>query len=224
MNIEVTDDLLRQLTLGWAADLRSRYPLEPEKPHRFSRRYRRKMERLCREAEREGPRLQSGRHWSTRAAVALLAAVLGTTVAMAAVYHFRMVRVDHKKYSNIHYEQVEDGYVPGEFVAYHITYIPEGFTQTQDRTTGTEHQETYVNVEGKGIRLRQLRIDIADLDIDTEKVKPVEILLNGTQRVWYLGNQSIKTIYWDDGVYFFSVSGHVSKEELVKIAESVSKK
>ena len=152
------------------------------------------MERLCREAEREGPRSQGGFHWSTRTAAALLAAVLGTTVAMAAVYHFRMVRVDHEKYSNIRYEQVEDGYIPGEFVAYHITYIPEGFTQTQDRTTGTEHQETYVNVEGKGIRLRQLRIDIADLDIDTEKVKPVEILLNGTQRVWYLGNQSIKVV------------------------------
>lgn len=40
--------------------------------------------------------------------------------------------------------------------------------------------------------------------------------------VWYLGNDSVKTIYWDNGKYFFVVSGHLSKEELVKVAESIT--
>lgn len=133
-------------------------------------------------------------------------------------------RVDHEKYSNIHYEQVEEGYVPGEFVPYHITYIPDGFAQTQDRTTGTEHQETYVNAEGKGIRLNQVRIDLADFDIDTEKTEPVQIYLNEKQPAWYLGNRKLKVIYWDNGRYAFNVSGHVTEKELVKIAESVSEK
>lgn len=229
MNFDVTDDLLRRSTLEWAAEQRKRYPTGPEHPHRFSRRFRRRMEHLCREAERVGPQRvgpqpPGGHRWCTRTAVALLAAALGITVAMAAVNHFRMVRVDHEKYSNIHYEQVEDGYTPDKFITYHITYLPQGFTQTYERTTGKEHHETYTDPEGRGIRLRQLRIDQADLDIDTEKVEPVEILLNGKQRAWYLGNPSLKMIYWDNGIYFFSVSGHVTEDELVKIAESVSKK
>lgn len=178
---------------------------------------------LCRSLEKTGPVPQSGHRWNTRIAVALLAAALGATVAMAAVNYFRMVREEHKKYSNIRYEQVEEGYVPGEFVPYHLGYVPDGFTQTWNRTTGTQHRETYMNGK-KGVSLSQIRIDKAEYDVDTEKVEPVEIILNETQHAWYLGNQSLKTIYWDDGTYFFIVSGHVSKEELVKIAESTTKK
>ena len=158
------------------------------------------------------------------ATAAVLAAVLCSTAAMASMRYFRLVREEHPKYSTIRYEQLEEGYRPGEFVAYHLTYLPEGFEQVQDRTTEIDHVETYENPEQLIVRLRQKQIDNARLDVDTEHITPEVILLNGRQSAWYLGNDSLKTIYWDDGIYFFSVSGHLSKEELVKVAESVGKK
>lgn len=237
---ELTDEELGWIIRQWGEAMARRYPLEPPRPHRFSWRFRLRMERLCRRAEQEEarpipaaggegaagcPRPRQGHRLSPRMlAAAVLAAVLCSTAAMASMRYFRLVREEHPKYSTIRYEQLEEGYRPGEFVAYHLTYLPEGFEQVQDRTTEIDHVETYENPEQLIVRLRQKQIDNARLDVDTEHITPEVILLNGRQSAWYLGNDSLKTIYWDDGIYFFSVSGHLSKEELVKVAESVGKK
>ena len=79
------------------------------------------------------------------AAALLAAAVMSATVAMAVPEIrekvFQMVREIYEKYSNIHYEQLDESYVAGEFVQYRLTYIPEGFVQTQDQNVGESHYE-----------------------------------------------------------------------------------
>lgn len=160
------------------------------------------------------------------AAALLAAAVMSATVAMAVPEIrekvFQMVREIYEKYSNIHYEQLDESYVAGEFVQYRLTYIPEGFVQTQDQNVGESHYERYKNTDGLAITFSQVRLEKAVFDVDTEKTEPVEIILNGEQTAWYVGNNSWKVLYWDDGEYSFTVSSNLPKEELVKIANSMA--
>ena len=108
----------------------------------------------------------------------------------------------------------------------HFGYVPEGYILNQEVTIGEFHEEVYCNAENESAVLvfHQIRIDQATVDIDTEKMAPVEIQLNDHQQAWYLDNPSRKIVYWDDGKYFFQVSGELPKVELVKIANSISQK
>jgi len=229
MAMEVTDEMLRKLTQEWVNSIPAQYP-EPKHPHHFSLRFHLRMLplfwrawRMENEKEKTPLPMRGGR----MAAALLAAAVMSATVAMAVPEIrekvFQMVREIYEKYSNIHYEQLDEGYVAGEYVQYHLTYIPEGFVQTQDQFVGESHFEQYKNdCVPATIKFRQIRLENAVFDIDTEKVEPVEILFNDNQSAWYVDNSSWKVLYWDNGEYSFTVSGDLPKEELVKIANSIS--
>ena len=226
MAMEVTDEMLRKLTQEWVNSIPAQYP-EPKHPHHFSLRFHLRMLPIlwqARKMEKEKTNLplQGG-----RLAVAFLVATMMTaTVAMAVPEIrekvFQMVREIYEKYSNIHYEQLDESYAAGEFVQYRLTYIPEGFVQTQDQNVGESHFEQYRNADGLAIKFSQMRLEKAVFDVDTEKTEPVEIILNGEQTAWYVGNISWKVLYWDDGEYSFTVSSNLPKEELVKMANSMA--
>ena len=235
MSIERIDTLLGQLSESWLDTLEERYPSKPRHPYRLSLGFRSKMWWVCQKAdwffshENNTPFLDTWtyRHWTRRSVAVLLAAVLSVSVAIACVVQFfQMRREEYEKYSTIYYEKIADGFVPGEFVCYTLGYVPEGFELEQEVTIGEFHEEKYLNNKNNGndlvVVFRQIRIDQATLDIDTEKVKPVEISLNKKQKAWYLGNATNKVVYWDNGEYFFSISGHLSKDELVNVANSIT--
>lgn len=232
MNIEVTDALLRQLSEEWLDSLEVRYPSHPARPYHFSVKFRLKMWWLCKKADwyyshkKDMTAFDAGVnfHWTRRTAAALLAAALGATVAMAcAAQYFRMVRDEYKKYSSVYYEKVAEGFVPGEFVCYTLGYVPEGFVLEQEVTFDNGfHEEMYFAGDGRSFAFDQMSIESATLDIDTEKVQPVEISLNKTQKAWFVDNSTNKVVYWDNGEYFFSVYGHLSKDELVNVANSIT--
>lgn len=235
MSIEVTDELIQKLTEEWLDTLPARYPLKPKHPYRFSPGFSLKMRWLCRKADWDyacGKDLShfgevQRIHWTKRTAAALLAAALGTTVAMAyAVRYFKMAWEEHEKYSSVFYQQIEEGYVPGEFVCYTLGYVPEGFELERETTIENYHSETYINTTNSNqiLTFHQTRIDEATMDIDTEDVKPVEIQLNDNLKAWFLDNPGHKVIFWDDGIYFFSVSGRLPKEDLVKTSNNICKK
>lgn len=235
MNIEVTDELIQKLTEDWLGTLPERYPSRPKHPYKFSPGFSLKMWWLCHKADWDyahGKDLshfgETKRiHWTRRSVAALLAAALGTAVAMAyAVRYFQMVREEHEKYSSVYYQQIEEGYIPGEFVCYTLGYVPEGFELAQETTIDNYHSETYINTiqDNQILTFHQTRIDKAAVDIDTENTEPIEIQLNDKQQAWYLGNPGRRIIYWDDGKYLFQVSGEFSQVELVKIANSILQK
>lgn len=230
MAIEVTDGLIRQLTREWVATLTDQYP-EPARPHRFSLQFHWKMRPILRQAgklEAEPVRYRGARF----AAALLVAALLTATVAMAVPVVrervYQMVWEVYEKYSRIHYEPADGGDDEdadfGEFVCYYITYIPEGFTLLEDRTTEISHRTHYENEQGVILDFDQVRIDRDAFDIDTEDDEPVRIMLNGNQPAWYLANRTLQVIFWDDGTYSFSVATTLSKEESIKVAESAAPK
>lgn len=206
MSIEVTDELIQKLTEEWLDTLPARYPLKPKHPYRFSPGFSLKMRWLCRKADWDyacGKDLShfgevQRIHWTKRTAAALLAAALGTTVAMAyAVRYFKMAWEEHEKYSSVFYQQIEEGYVPGEFICYTLGYVPEGFELERETTIENYHSETYINTTDSNqiLTFHQTRIDEATMDIDTEDVEPVEIQLNDNLKAWFLDNPGHKVIF-----------------------------
>lgn len=232
MSIERIDTLLGQLSESWLDTLEERYPSKPRHPYRLSLGFRSKMWWVCQKAdwyfthENNTPFLDTWtyRHWTRRSVAVLLAAVLSVSVAIACVVQFfQMRREEYEKYSTIYYEKIADGFVPGEFVCYTLGYVPEGFELEQEVTFDDGfHEERYFSGDERSFSFNQMSIENATLDIDTEKVQPIEIQLNKTQKAWFLDNSTNKVVYWDNGEYFFSISGHLSKDELVNVANSIT--
>ena len=223
MDPDITDGLLEELAREWAATLPSRFPLEPEHPHRFSRQFLDKMELLFREADRREDAARCRRGSAGKLLALLLAAALATTMATAFLaYYFRMVREERKEYSAVHYEQVGRGYAPEEFVPYHVTYVPEGFTRVQSRQTDVSYREKYKNNDGIVVLFNQTIIDQTNFVLDTENNKPTDVLLNGEISASFIDNGIYGAIYWDCGTYSFCLSGDLKQELLIEIAESVA--
>lgn len=223
MDPDITDGLLEELVREWAATLPSRFPLEPEHPHRFSRQFLDKMELLFREADRREGAARCRRGSAGKLLALLLAAALATTMATAFLaYYFRMVREERKEYSAVHYEQVGRGYAPEEFVPYRVTYVPEGFTRVQSRETYFSYQEKYTNENGNIITLKQSLISRSSFSIDTENTALDEVLLNDKQSAFFLDNDTVKMIYWDNSEHAFVLTGECERDVLLKIAESVA--
>ncbi len=224
MKTKVTNEFISQLTREWVATLPYRYPLDRENPHQFSQRFLDRMEPVLQAAREEEQGGRKHRRRAMKTTATLLAAALGATVAMAYVAHyFQMVRYDHEKYSFVRYQEVGTGDRSAEFVPYHITYVPDGFSQVQSRLTELSYQEKYENEEGLVISFYQKRIEKASFFIDTENIESQEILLNEGQPAFFMKYENYKSIYWHDGEYLFLVSGDLNKDCLVKIAESVVK-
>lgn len=230
MACEVTDELLRSLVQEWVAALPEQYPAS-ERPRHFSLRFHRRMRPLLRRAKRkEAP---SALFRGGRFAAALLAAALLTaTVAMAfpAVRErvFRMVWERHEDYTRLYYEEVtgdgtsaEGAAEEQEFMLYRFSYVPEGFTLEDYTFTDTLHHEAFFNEEGLAISLDQERLEESGPVEMTGEIEPEEVFLNSGQTAWYVDRPLLKSIHWNDGVYAFGVTTHLSREETIRIAESL---
>ena len=139
-------------------------------------------------------------------------------------HYFQMVRYDHEKYSFVRYQEVGTGDRSAEFVPYHITYVPDGFICVQSRITEVSCKERFENDDGIFVFYSQTKIERAKFFVDTENAKSEEILLDNKKQVYYINGKVYQTIYWVDGEIYFRINGNISKDLLVKMAESVGDK
>lgn len=246
MAYELSDELLCALTKEWAAALPERYPAA-ERPRRYSFRFRRKMRPILRRAEKEeaasapvrperfavamadaGPGRRLGKMLRPgRLAAALVAAALLTaTVAMAfpAIREkiFRRVRQTDGEYTRIYYERVAGDGTYGVFVRWHPAAIPEGYTLEEERVTEVSYAEDYRGPEGLPLFWYQVRMEEADLAPGIEAAGEEVALTDGLGQ-WparYITNGPMGTVYWNDGEYWFFLTGYLSGEELAEIAGS----
>ena len=223
MKTKVTNEFISQLTREWVATLPYRYPLDRENPHQFSQRFLDRMEPVLQAAREEEQGGRKRRRRAMKTTATLLAAALGATVAMAYVAHyFQMVRYDHEKYSFVRYQEVGTGDRSAEFVPYHITYVPDGFVLTEERTTKISLEERYEDYNGAVLVFRQIEADKITFFVDTEGAEIENIQLNGKLQAFYLQSETYNTVYWSDGEYSFRLTGNISKDLLVQTAKSVA--
>ncbi|MBQ4333396.1 MAG: DUF4367 domain-containing protein [Clostridia bacterium] len=104
------------------------------------------------------------------------------------------------------------------------TYIPEGYVVESEVDAGALYKVTYVHSEsGERIYYRQQLSDRYSALVDTETTDYQEITVAHLSGIVYQ-NKETTTIAFIDDQCSYSVFGTVAKDELLKIAESISPK
>lgn len=110
---------------------------------------------------------------------------------------------------------------------YNVTYLPEGFSTLTSSCSTLSRCIEYADVNDNSITFEQ-DIDSTTYSIDTENAKVEYLDINGKRAMYVekeyeeIGNTN--KLLWKENDYFIEVEGiGVTKEELVKVAESVKK-
>ncbi len=99
-------------------------------------------------------------------------------------------------------------------------YIPEGYTLESEMDLGGIYQINYNNKENNPIVFGQEIYYKNIFRINTENVDYEKILINSFEGVFY-NKKGINTVIFADETYLYKIYGQVSKEEIIKIAESI---
>ncbi len=100
-------------------------------------------------------------------------------------------------------------------------YIPEGYELEEvPQTDEKAYMCRYVNNNGEIINYIQSINGYYQITVDTEKTTHEKIFVNSIDAVYYT-NKNKNCLVLGNGTYTFSISGYISKEELIKIAESI---
>lgn len=143
--------------------------------------------------------------------------VLFVTIEPVRAQVIRFIVEHYPKYS--YYSPLFEEEQPLEAL-YRPTYIPEGFTQTNDdiysfgRTLGWQNN-------GYVISFRQAIVDDNSF-LDTEAANVELITINGDEAALIQNATSVE-IYFVQGDISFTLTASVSLDEAVKIAESIQK-
>lgn len=110
---------------------------------------------------------------------------------------------------------------------YNVTYLPEGFSALTSSCSTLSRYIEYADGNDNSITLEQ-DIDTTTYSIDTENAKVEYLDINGKKAMYVekeyeeIGNTN--KLLWKEDDYFIGLDGiGVTKEELVKVAESVKK-
>ena len=100
---------------------------------------------------------------------------------------------------------------------YYPTYIPDGYEVSYiGRYSATVE---FSNTEGNVLTFNECS-ESDQFNIDSENALMSYELING-QQVFVIDRTTSATVAWSNGSKLFIVTGHISTEELLKIAESV---
>lgn len=192
--------------------------------HAFSRRHRRRVGALLRQAARP-QKVNRVIFLGRRAAAVLVAALVAAFGAVMGVEAwrealFRFIQQKFPQYSIVSYEQIGETVLPDELIRYAPDEIPAGYTLQSETATAAAYILRYRNPDGEKIYYMQMRLDISNLDIDTETQDFIEIELSDGTQAYYLPNEGGYSILWANNQYSFIISVDSDKIDLVKLAEN----
>ena len=101
-----------------------------------------------------------------------------------------------------------------------IDYIPDGFEVDNSKMS---EKIIYIKFK-KDTQYFILKVEAvsAKMSIDTEEGNAEHLKVNGCEAV-YTTNNNVNALIWHDGEYVYRISGNITKEEILKIAQSVRK-
>lgn len=173
-------------------------------------------------AERE--RLKRKRRMKiTRIAACVVLAFAVGTVFLSAVdvsaWKTRFLNfVQEFSQPNTHYNSHESGGLVYSDDNVILNYVPVGFELNLNRS---EKGRVRLQFLGNEQYFNFILGEVDDnLNIDTETANAEKIVI-GTCDAVYITNPNINSLSWNDDQFSYNITGNVSKEELIKIAENV---
>lgn len=107
-----------------------------------------------------------------------------------------------------------------ENIAFRPTYLPEGFELEETEVFPAKVFITFVDKQKHRINFQSYISEGALVtEFTNEQKEPIEI---GGQEGYIVRKEESKTIIWQNGENAFRLSGDISEEELIRIAESVT--
>ena len=151
--------------------------------------------------------------------VLLVAAVLCALLLTAFVVpSSREFIVDHFDiFSRYKLTESNNNAINGEIT---VGYIPEGFKLTNENVLERLIINDYYDSNGNFITITKSSSS-AEVDSNTEDVETEIIVINNGEYRYCLSKNNTGNVIWTENDYVYRINGTVSKDELLKIAETV---
>lgn len=194
--------------------------------HKFSPKFRRKVEKLLRR-QRRSPAVNSALRYGRRAAAfALVFLTLSFSCLMTVNAAFRervihaVVQVFPDFTEFVYTSDSSTVEEPGNLV---FTYLPEGMEEQAREQDELGFYVYMENLEGEFIELDQSLVENGTemlLGLDTENAKVTYFEVHGVEAMG-IEKGLDHTIHWTEGSFVYTLSGTIPLEELKLIAEGI---
>ncbi|MHB8065221.1 MAG: DUF4367 domain-containing protein [Ruminiclostridium sp.] len=172
----------------------------------------------------------------SRTAVVFLVFLLSFTILVSSVQAFRtrffnfMIEIG-KEFTSINLKEKEESNnsrfandIPSDWKNVYIPqYVPEGYKISDTNSLVTQKTIHYTAVNKALIVFIQYSDKDTNIRVDTENAKVSWIVINDEESI-VSEKGGMTTAVWHNSDCAFSLIGHISKEELIKMAESVEMK
>lgn len=198
-------------------------PKEDDLSHKYSKKFKRKMNRLLKE-EKRSPSFNRFVNYGKKVAMIFLivaSVIFATTMSIEAyrARFFEKVIEILEDYTSITFDTDEDVVVE-DLVPIAPEYIPEGFSVYEEEIHSTRNTVIYRNQEDIEIFYEQMILGHGQVILDTEGIE-IEHIDIGSYEVMIFTNKGFTQLHWDNGRYMYSLISSIDRDELIKIAESI---
>ena len=159
-----------------------------------------------------------------RVAVIILAIMISLTATTFGVKAIResvikFITETFEKFTAVSVEN-EEADAQDDIVKTAPQYIPEGYTLEYEMETGGVYKTIYRNMDNVSINYIQ-KINFGTIyNADTEDIEYDRIKIKSFEGIKYNKN-GINKVVFADATYMYDISGQVSFDELIKMAESI---
>ena len=223
----ISEEMLKKAAAEADQAIRNSLPAPADCKHEFSPSFQRKMRRIFRKANH--PVIyQLPKYAACFVLVVALAGGTWLTVDVEArAAFFAWVREQYEAF--VEYRFIGEAPQESEIVDYELTWLPEGYSETESHILAGSSITIYKNEGGRIIQFSYSQGgDATSLFVKSNYSKIITIELGSTVAEYYEAEEQsdANALTWmsEDGEIMFCITAFEPKEVLVKIAESVTKK
>lgn len=223
----ISEEMLKKAAAEADQAIRDSLPAPAECEHEFSPSFQRKMRRTFRKAKH--PVIYKlPKYAACFVLVVVLASGTWLTVdAEARAAFFAWVREQYEAF--VEYRFIGEAPQKYEIVEYELTWLPEGYSETESHILAGSSITVYKNKAGRIIQFSYSQGgDATSLFVQSNYSKIITIELENVVAEYYEAEEQsdANALAWmsEDGEIMFCITAFEPKEVLVKMAESVTKK
>lgn len=150
--------------------------------------------------------------------VMLIAATLSALLTAFVIPSSREFIIDNFDiFSRYKLTESNNNAVSGEIT---VGYIPEGFKLTNEQELSRLIINDYYNSNGEFFTITKSTSSI-EVDSNTEDVETETIIFNNREYLYSLSKNNMGNVIFTRNDYVYRINGTISKDELLKIAETV---
>lgn len=224
--MKLTDDMLRNAASEAAQYMYEKSVRNTEnQSHTFSPWFEREMEELIRVQEQQEIRRKIFRY-SRNIAAAILVIIITLPIFSSEVrasYQDFFQVIAQKIGGDTEVKLVMKGsHDKNEFVPAELGWIPDGMTKVSDAVEDTYLHQFYQDKDGKyfGVDQQLVTVEHGEVSWLGEDAKVSEIELRGTTATLTEYNGTVMLVWHESGC-LLELSGTISKENLLKVAENI---